>query len=32
MYLEITYASTARYPEKFFDALKPDQNEKSYPF
>ena len=29
MCLEITYAATAKYPENFFGALKPGQNEKS---
>ena len=27
--VEVTYAATPRYPERFFDALKPGQNEKS---
>ena len=32
MCLEVTYSVTAKYPEHFFDALKTDQNEKSYVF
>ena len=32
MCLEITYAVTARYPEHFFDAIKPGQNEKFHIF
>ena len=32
MCLEVTYASTVKYSENFFDALKPGQNEKSYIF
>ena len=30
--LEITYSAIAKYPDVFFDALKANQNEKSYTF
>ena len=32
MCLKITYAAIAKYPENFFNALKPGQNKKSYIF
>ena len=32
MCLEITYSAIAKYPDVFFDALKADQNKKSYTF
>ena len=32
MCLEITYSVIAKYPEIFFNALKTDQNKKSYIF
>ena len=32
MCLEITYLAIPKYPEFFLDALKTDQNEKSYIF
>ena len=32
MCLKITYVATAKYPENFFNALKPGQNKKSYIF
>ena len=32
MCLEMTYSAISKYPEIFFDALKTDQNEKSYIF
>ena len=32
MCLDITYAATAKYPENFLNALKPDQNKKFYIF
>ena len=30
MCLKIAYAAIAKYPENFFNALKPGQNKKSY--
>ena len=32
MCIKITYLTIVKYPEDFFDALKTDQNEKSYIF